>query len=52
MDLRSARAECFWKANEAASAAVGDMTSGADAESQAVGINAYRLCCYKMGIRP
>lgn len=52
MGVRSARAECFRKANKAASAAVGDMTSGTDAESQATGMDAYRLCRYEMGIRP
>ena len=51
-DVRAARAECFRKANEAASAASLNMSSGATSERQAAGMDAYRSCCYKMGIRP
>ena len=50
-DVRAARAECFRQANAAASSVtVG--SSGATAERQAYGMDAYRDCCRKMGIRP
>ncbi|SCB07370.1 hypothetical protein GA0061098_100118 [Bradyrhizobium shewense] len=51
MDVRAARAECFRQANAAAnSVSVG--FSGATADRQALGMDAYRDCCRKMGIRP
>jgi hypothetical protein len=52
MDVRAARAECFRKANEAANAGAVGFGSGANAERQASGMDAYRSCCYQMGIRP
>jgi hypothetical protein len=51
-DVKAARAECFRKANEAANAAAADMSAGAIAMRNAAGSDAYRACCYKMGIRP
>jgi hypothetical protein len=51
MDVRAARAECFRQANAAANT-VSLGFSGATAERQAYGMDAYRECCRKMGIRP
>ena len=48
-DSKAARAECFRKANEAVSA-IGFNPNTAD--KNAVGMDAYRQCCYKAGIRP
>jgi hypothetical protein len=48
-DSRGARAACFQKANEAV-AAQGFAANTAD--KNAVGMDAYRQCCYKAGIRP
>ena len=45
----AARAECFRKANEAVSAIGFNPTT---ADKNAVGMDAYRQCCYKAGIRP
>jgi hypothetical protein len=45
----AARAECFSKANEAV-AATGFSANTAD--KNAVGLDAYRQCCFKAGIRP
>jgi hypothetical protein len=53
MDVRAARAECFRQANAAANASMGaSFGSGATADRQAYGMDAYRECCRKMGIRP
>lgn len=53
MDVRAARAECFREANAAANSGVTiGMSSGATAERQAYGMDAYRECCCKMGTRP
>jgi hypothetical protein len=49
MDSRGARAECFRKANEAVQAIGFNPTT---ADKNAVGMDAYRQCCYKAGIRP
>jgi hypothetical protein len=51
-DIKAARAECFRKANEAANAAAADMSSAGIAMRNAAGSDAYRACCYKVGIRP
>ncbi|MGY8681478.1 hypothetical protein Q2941_27355 [Bradyrhizobium sp. UFLA05-153] len=40
------------RSNQAATAAAGDMSSGATAMRNAAGMGAYRSCCYNMGIRP
>jgi hypothetical protein len=45
----AARAECFRQAN-AAVANVGFSPNAAD--KNAVGLDAYRQCCFKAGIRP
>jgi hypothetical protein len=45
----AARAECFRKANEAV-AAMGFSPTTSD--KNAVGLDAYRQCCFKAGIRP
>jgi hypothetical protein len=52
MNIKAARAECFRQANEAANAAGANMSSGAAGAAQSVGADAYRSCCYRMGIRP
>jgi hypothetical protein len=49
MDTRAARAECFRQANAAVSAIGFNPTTG---DKNAVGMDAYRQCCQKMGIRP
>jgi hypothetical protein len=49
MDPKAARAACFQKANEAV-AAMGFSPNPAD--KNAVGLDAYRQCCLKAGIRP
>jgi hypothetical protein len=49
MDSKAARAACFQKANEAV-AAQGFAANTAD--KNAVGLDAYRQCCQKAGIRP
>jgi hypothetical protein len=52
-DVRGARAECFRQANAAANAASGAAESpAAQSERQAAGMDAYRSCCFKVGIRP
>jgi hypothetical protein len=48
-DSKAARAECFRKANEAVNA-IGFSPTTAD--KNAVGMDAYRQCCYKAGIMP
>jgi hypothetical protein len=48
-DSRAARAECFRKANEAVAATGFSATT---ADKNAAGMDAYRQCCYKAGIRP
>lgn len=47
----AARAECFRQANEAA-AAVNLASPAASAERNARGVQAYRDCARRMGIRP
>jgi hypothetical protein len=47
MDPRAAHAECF---SHAAVNAIGFTPTTGD--KNAVGMDAYRQCCYKMGIRP
>lgn len=49
VDQRAARAECFRQA-QAAVNAIGFSPTTAD--KNAVGMDAYRQCCYKAGIRP
>jgi hypothetical protein len=49
MDPRAARAECFRQANAAVNAIGFNPTIS---DKNAVGMDAYRQCCYKMGIRP
>jgi hypothetical protein len=49
MDSKSARAACFQKANEAVAA---QGFSANTAEKNAMGLDAYRQCCQKAGIRP
>lgn len=49
VDSKAARAECFRKANEAVNA-IGFSPTTAD--KNAVGMDAYRQCCQKAGIRP
>jgi len=49
MDSKAARAACFQKANEAV-ASQGFAANTAD--KNAVGLDAYRQCCQKAGIRP
>jgi hypothetical protein len=49
MDSKAARAACFQKANEAV-AAQGFAANTAD--KNAMGMDAYRQCCQKAGIRP
>jgi len=49
MDAKAARAECFRQAN-AAVASQGFSPTTAD--KNAAGLDAYRQCCYKAGIRP
>ena len=53
MDVKSARAECFRQANEAARAQVGMASANpaATAEANSVGVNAYYGCLRRMGIR-
>ncbi len=53
MDVRSARAECFRQANEAARNQVGMASANpaATAEANSVGVNAYYSCLRRMGIR-
>jgi hypothetical protein len=48
-DGTAARAACFQKANEAV-AALGFAANNTD--KNAVGLDAYRQCCFKAGIRP
>lgn len=49
VDQRAARAECFRQA-QAAVNAIGFSPTTAD--KNAVGMDAYRQCCFKAGIRP
>jgi len=49
IDQRAARAECFRQANAAVNTIGFNPTIG---DKNAVGMDAYRQCCYKMGIRP
>jgi hypothetical protein len=49
MDARAARAECFRQA-QAAVDTIGFSPTTADMNAE--GLDAYRQCCYKMGIRP
>ena len=49
MDSKAARAACFQKANEAVAA---QGFSANTAEKNAMGLDAYRQCCQKAGIRP
>ena len=45
----AARAECFRQANESVAKAGFSPTT---ADKNAVGLDAYRQCCFKAGIRP
>jgi len=49
VDSRAARAECFRQAQAAVNALGFSPTTG---DKNAVGMDAYRQCCYKAGIRP
>jgi hypothetical protein len=49
MDAKTARVECFRKANEAVQA-LGFSPTNAD--KNAAALDAYRQCCLKAGIRP
>jgi hypothetical protein len=49
MDPKAARAECFRQANAAVNS-IGFSPTTAD--KNAAGLDAYRQCCYKAGIRP
>jgi hypothetical protein len=49
MDSKAARAACFQKANEVVAA---QGFSANTAEKNAMGLDAYRQCCQKAGIRP
>jgi hypothetical protein len=48
-DSKSARAACFQKANEVVAS---QGFSANTAEKNAMGLDAYRQCCQKAGIRP
>jgi hypothetical protein len=51
-DVNAIRAECFRQANEAASAAARNMSTGATAARNSAGTSAYRECARRNGIRP
>jgi hypothetical protein len=48
-DAKAARAECFRQANAAVNSIGFSPTTG---DKNAVGLDVYRQCCYKAGIRP
>lgn len=49
MDSKAARAACFQKANEVVAA---QGFAANPAQKNAMGLDAYRQCCQKAGIRP